>query len=240
MRALILAAGRGSRMKGLTSEQPKCMVRFRGRPLIEWQIQSLQEAGIDRVALVTGYQSERLLPYSEHIFTNAQWSQTNMVSSLLCAGAWLSLDSCIVSYSDIVYSADAVRRLQQANEPIAITYDPNWLQTWSRRFANPMDDAESFQLDPAGHLIDIGRKSVAPSEVQGQYMGLLKITAAGFATIRRFTAGMTSEQVAKLDMTSLLRGLLAQGERIGTVAIGDRWYEIDSQSDLELYESEAV
>jgi len=48
-----------------------------------------------------------------------------MVSSLLCASAWLENETCIVSYSDIVYSAAAVRLLQANVGDIAISYDPD-------------------------------------------------------------------------------------------------------------------
>ena len=54
MKAIILAAGRGSRMKNLTDEIPKCMLEFRGKPLIEWQLASLRSAGINEIGIVTG------------------------------------------------------------------------------------------------------------------------------------------------------------------------------------------
>src|SRR6185503_13206340 len=54
MRAIILAAGRGSRMGQLTAEIPKCLVQLGGKPLLEWQTGALRAAGIDRIAVVTG------------------------------------------------------------------------------------------------------------------------------------------------------------------------------------------
>ena len=42
MRAIILAAGRGRRMKGLTDDRPKCLIDVQGKPLLEWQIESLR------------------------------------------------------------------------------------------------------------------------------------------------------------------------------------------------------
>ena len=55
MRAIILAAGRGSRMKTLTEKIPKCLVHLREKPLIEWQLAAIREAGITEIAVVTGY-----------------------------------------------------------------------------------------------------------------------------------------------------------------------------------------
>ena len=58
MKAIILAAGRGSRMKELGDQLPKCLIELRGKPLLEYQLQTLRQAGIDEIALVTGYRNE--------------------------------------------------------------------------------------------------------------------------------------------------------------------------------------
>ena len=60
MKAIILAAGRGSRMKSLTKNTPKCLLKIKGRPLIEWQINALKGSQIDQIAVTTGYLKEQL------------------------------------------------------------------------------------------------------------------------------------------------------------------------------------
>ena len=56
MKAIILAAGRGSRMGGATAERPKCLVELSGRPLLDWQIHALRQGGIEDIAIVRGFQ----------------------------------------------------------------------------------------------------------------------------------------------------------------------------------------
>ena len=60
MRALILAAGRGKRMNFLTEDKPKCLVMLKGRTLLDWQLKAIREAGIEKIAIVTGYKRELL------------------------------------------------------------------------------------------------------------------------------------------------------------------------------------
>ena len=60
MKAIILAAGRGSRMQNLTQKQPKCLVNLRGKALLDWQLEALRAAGISEIAIVTGYKRELL------------------------------------------------------------------------------------------------------------------------------------------------------------------------------------
>ena len=74
MKAIILAAGRGSRMKKMTAHQPKCLTMLKGRPLIEWQLHALREAGINDISIVTGYRSNTLRQYNLTEFHNKRLS----------------------------------------------------------------------------------------------------------------------------------------------------------------------
>jgi choline kinase len=85
MRAIILAAGRGSRIRQLTDDRPKCLVELRGRPLLEWQVEALRGGGAREIGIVTGYRREMLAALGLREFHNPRWQDTNMVSSLECA-----------------------------------------------------------------------------------------------------------------------------------------------------------
>ncbi len=177
-------------MKSMTSEMPKCLVALKGRPLLEWQIGALREAGIADIAIVTGYRRDMLSPYGLMEFHNPRWAETNMVTSLACATEWLATGPVIVSYSDIFYEASAIRLLSACTGDLAITYDPHWERLWRQRFADPLDDAETFRLDPEGNLADIGGKPGHLSEIEGQYMGLLRFTPGSWQ--RRKMSGPVS------------------------------------------------
>jgi choline kinase len=235
MRAIILAAGRGSRMGNLTDEQPKCFVQLRGRRLLDWQLDALRGAGIGQVAIVRGYRAEC---FSEpvHYFDNPRWAQTSMVASLMTAHEWLHADVCMVSYSDIFYSTRATERLSGAAADIAITYDPNWLQLWRQRFADPLSDCETFRLHADGSVKEIGERAHSLEQIEGQYMGLLKFTPAGFDAVATLVSELPAAEADRLDMTGLLRRLIARSVRIQAVAIDDAWGEVDRVSDLQSYE----
>ncbi|MEU4420917.1 phosphocholine cytidylyltransferase family protein [Actinoplanes sp. NPDC024001] len=236
MRGVILAAGRGSRLGGLTAERPKCMVPLAGRPLLHWQRAALGAAGITEQAVVVGYRSELVDTQDMTVFRATRWAETNMVGSLLAAEQWLTTGPCVVSYADIVYSAATVRRLAAAPGELAIAYDPAWAELWRRRFADPRDDAETFRLAPDGALREIGARPATVREVQGQYMGLLRFTPAAWSAVRAVLDALTPAEVDALDMTSLLRMLLDAGRRVETVACEGAWGEVDSGTDLAVCE----
>lgn len=233
-KAVILAAGRGSRMGDMTAKQPKCFTRLYGQRLLDWQLMALRAAGICDIAIVRGY-CGHLFSEPVHYFDNPRWQQTNMVRSLEAAADWLQVDDCIISYSDIFYSAETVRHLDEAKESVAISYDPDWLSVWSRRFDNPLSDAETFRRHSDGTLAEIGLRSETLDAIEGQYMGLLKLTPSGWQAVQDLLDKLEQQAVDRLDMTSLLRHGLATGWRIGTVPVKGAWGEVDSVSDLAAY-----
>jgi L-glutamine-phosphate cytidylyltransferase len=237
MKALILAAGRGSRLGSLTSEKPKGMVELGGRSLIARAIASLQAGGCTEIGLATGYRAEVLDGLASRTFHNPRWAETNMVMSLAAAADWLRAGPVIVSYSDIFYTPQTVKDLCAAPADIAISYDKDWRALWEARSGDPLADAESFQRDSQGRLIEIGRRARSLAEIQGQYMGLLKFTPAGWAKVESLLSSLIPAQRDKLDMTGLLARLLAQGTAIGTVVQTGVWGECDTPGDLQLYES---
>lgn len=236
MKAIILAAGRGSRMKDLTDERPKCLVELCGKALLDWQLEALRAAGITETAIVTGYKRELLANRGLAEFHNARWAETNMVSSLACAQDWLLAEPCIVSYSDIFYSSAAIESLMACTASLAVTYDPNWRGLWTQRFGDPLLDAETFSLTPLGTLACIGSKPKSLEEIQGQYMGILRFSPDGWGEVMRVRSTLTSIQRDKVDMTSILQRVI-EADRVPIVALEylGAWGEVDSPSDLASY-----
>jgi L-glutamine-phosphate cytidylyltransferase len=238
MRAVILAAGRGSRMRQLGDERPKCLVELHGRPLLERQVAALTRGGVEEVAVVRGYRRDMLAFQGLAHFDNPRWAETNMVCSLAAAREWLRSGPVIVSYADIFYRAELVRRLVAAPGALVISYDRSWRELWSRRFADPLADAETFRIDGTGRLLEIGGKTTRIEDIGGQYMGLLKFTPEAWRIIETSLESMEDAARDRLDMTSLLRRLLAaHALPIATLPTDGQWGEIDNPSDVELYET---
>jgi len=235
MRAIILAAGRGSRLKAMTAERPKCLVEIDGQTLLERQLKSLYQAGISEIGIVRGYMAEKIAVDGAQYFENLRWEDTQMVRSLMCAQEWLENDECIVCYSDIMYNSEAIQFLQNTKEDIVIPYNVEWLKVWEARFEDPLSDAESFQIDEQGRLTEIGSKVNNIHDIQGQYMGILKFTPQGWRQIAKVLGEMDDTKLDKMDMTSILNLLIKQKIAIYTMAINGNWFEIDSEQDIEAY-----
>jgi len=236
MRAIILAAGRGSRMGTLGDERPKCLVELCGKPLIERQVAALRGGGVDEVGVVRGYRPDMIALPGVTCFENTRWAETNMVASLAAAAEWLRAGPVIVSYADIFYRRALVRDLAAAAGDLVIAYDRQWRMLWSRRFVDPLSDAETFRADASGALVEIGCKAAKIEEIGGQYMGLLKFTPAAWRAVELLRAELEPAARDRLDMTGLLHRLLGQGFPIAALGTDGHWGEIDNPGDLSLYE----
>jgi choline kinase len=237
MRALILAAGRGSRMKEIGDVRPKCLVELAGQPLIARQMAALRRGGIKEIGVVRGYRAEMIDFPGLSYFNNPRWAETNMVMSLAAAAEWLRAGPVVVSYADIFYRHELVRGLAGAPGEMVIAYDRDWRRLWTRRFEDPLSDAETFRRDASGNLIEIGGKTTRIEDIEGQYMGLLKFTPPAWAAIEALLAGLDAPVRDRLDMTGMLRRLIAAGTcPIATHGTDGQWGEIDNPEDAALYQ----
>jgi len=238
MRAVILAAGRGRRMGHLGGDRPKCLVELEGKPLIERQIAALRRGGVDEIGVVRGYRAEMIDFPGLSYFANERWAETNMVMSLAAAVPWLVSGPVIVSYADIFYRSALVRGLAGAPGQLVISYDRAWRHLWTRRFADPLADAETFRINAAGQLLEIGGKTARIEDIEGQYMGLLKFTPPAWSAVEALLSTLDAPIRNHLDVTGLLRRLLAGKELpIDTFGTDGQWGEIDNPEDVALYQT---
>lgn len=231
---VILASGRGSRLAPVTDDRPKCLIEFGGRPLLHWQTEALRHAGVDRVVVTTGYRQDQIERLGVETVHNPDWADTNMVGSLLCAMEALT-PPFIVSYSDIVYTPSHVVRLLACPDDLAITYDTDWLDLWQRRFEDPLSDAQSFAVDNENWVEAIGGLPNGIDTIQGQFMGLLKISPVAAHWIARLIA-QEPKLRRTLDTTSLLQRLIERNHRVRGVPVAGDWCEIDDRYDLRVAE----
>ena len=237
MRAIILAAGRGSRLGPLGDDRPKCLVELEGKPLIERQIAALRRGGVDQIGVVRGYRAEMIDFPALSYFANERWAETNMVMSLAAAAPWLRSGTVIVSYADIFYRSGLVRGLAGAPGQLVISYDRAWRRLWTRRFADPLADAETFRTNAAGQLLEIGGKTTRIEDIEGQYMGLLKFTPPAWSAVEALLSTLDAPIRDRLDVTGLLSRLLtAKMLPVDTFGTDGQWGEIDNPEDVALYQ----
>jgi L-glutamine-phosphate cytidylyltransferase len=239
MKAIILAAGQGARLRPLTDDRPKCMVEYQGKPLIEHVVRALRKNGVSDIVAVRGYKPEALRCVGVRFYDNPRYSSTNMVTTLFCAEQELEGD-VIISYSDIVYSPSVIERLRETDAEFAVVIDRDWRRLWQERMDDPLDDAETLRLDADGHIIELGKKARSYEDIEGQYIGLLKIAASAWPKLRAFYhrldrhATYDGKDFDNMYMTSFVQAVIDRLMPVMAVPIQGGWLEIDVPSDLTI------
>lgn len=221
MRALILAAGRGSRMGDRRDSQPKCLLEVGGRALIEHQLETLADCGVGPVALVVGYRAEEIkevVGIRAEYFHNNRWRNTNSMYSFWLAREWFTSDVMILN-SDLLFSPEVIERLVRAQGD-AIAIDSS-----SGR------GAEQMKVQVADGRLVCMSKTLAQEHVAGENLGIL--------LLREATALRVAEQAAQIlehnenDWLGAAVSEVAKDRPIEAVDVaGLPWGEIDFQVDL--------
>lgn len=130
MKGLILSAGMGTRLHPLTRTRPKCMVHVAGRPIMEYQLESLGRAGVKNCTIVVGYLAESVRVYFGSDYRgmtlsyveNAIFAETNNLYSLWLAKAEFD-DDLLLLEGDLVFDYQLVSQLAVTDEPNVAVVD---------------------------------------------------------------------------------------------------------------------
>jgi L-glutamine-phosphate cytidylyltransferase len=233
--AVILAAGRGSRMETLTKNQPKSFVKFKEKRLIDYQISKLKSSGISKIYIVTGYMADRFIEFESdtvELVYNKNWATTNMIWSLLCVADKLK-NKTIILYSDIIYDDNILNNIIKIKYDNCIIADLDWKKQWNYRFSDVLDDAESLQFNKNRILTNIGDKVDDANEIMAQFCGIIKINL-NFINLLKLQGKIN---LRAIDFTTSINQLISEGFEMHVDLIKGGWFEIDTQSDLEVLET---
>jgi len=241
MKAIIVAAGPGSRLNPFTNDRPKCLLDVGGQTILERALEALRENGIEKIVVVRGYQGH-LINYANVAYChNPDFRKNNILRSLFYAEDEMN-DAFIFSYSDILYSSEVVARLIDSEADIALTVDINWTQTYEGRDLHPISEAELVKVEN-GRVVRIGKGVVSPEEAHGEFIGLARFTKSGAEAMKAVYYRVAKEgptapfqcaaSLEKAYMTDMIQELVDIGIPVQSVDITGGWMEIDTPQDLE-------
>jgi L-glutamine-phosphate cytidylyltransferase len=228
LKILILAAGRGSRMGSNTDDKPKCLTSVNGKTLLEWTLEACASI-VDEsaVLIIGGYKHRMLEKFHSRIVVNGNWSETNIMGSLMVADEHLMAGPCIVVYSDILFDPLDLKAVSETPQPAVLSV-ANWREVWGNRFLNPASDLETFETSNDGTLLtEIGSKATNLDGIQGQFGGIFSFSPEVWCKLKQ-----EMEDLTHSDTTSALSCLVKSGIEIVVVKSKGFWAEFDTISDI--------
>lgn len=228
-KAILLSAGKGSRLLPLTAERPKCLIELSGRSLLEWQLDALAGAGIGEVVVVTGFREELV----EEVITprpgvrtlfNPFYHVADNLGSVWLARAEFDRDVLLLNGDTLVSPALLARVVKAEPGPIAVTVDEK-----------DDYDADDMKVLREGDRLQRIGKALEPGAYNAESIGLLAFRGEG----PRLFVNQVDRMMRQPDGTRrwYLRAIdaLAQaGADVRTVSIrGEEWQEVDFPEDVE-------
>ncbi len=241
MKAIILAAGMGNRMGKYTENLPKGMLHFAGKTLLERQIETLRDAGIADIIIISGYRKECIRFEGVRYYHNANFSSTNMVESLLCARKELDSD-IIVAYSDILYDAGLVIKTIENPYDVAVAVDEEWRRYWKLRYGTTEADIETLTVSDDGRITELGKAVEISDGIRYRYIGLIKFSSKALRDVLNiYDRKKLSDEAWNQSgqpffngyMTDLINELILAGVEVRPVIVQNGWLEFDTSDDYE-------
>lgn len=241
MQAIILAAGMGKRLKDLTQNNTKCMVKVNGVTLIDRMLHQIEKADLSRIIIVVGYEGQKLIDYIDTLdiktpityIDNPIYYKTNNIYSLALAKDWLCKEDTLLFESDIIFEDSILQSLiDDPRDTLALVdkYEP-WM------------DGTCVKLDEQDNIIDfVPGKKFDFNNTKG-YFKTVNIYKFGkkfsesryvpFLDAYQAALGENEYYEQVLRVIAMLDEPIIKAKRLN----GEKWYEIDDIQDLDIAES---
>ena len=240
-KAIIIAAGLGSRLGKLTEDMPKCMLQVNDKCILQRQVDAYGANGIKDISVVRGYHSDKINLPNLKYFENKDFRNNNILNSLFFAESEIN-GNVLISYSDIIFAPHVVERLLESTADISIVVDVDWKSSYAHRSEHPVEEAENVIFDANQCVQDIGKIFTGPGDVHGEFIGMMKLTPRGSEIFKRhFNRSkqlfwdkpyQRAKTFQKAYLTDFLRDMTELGVPIHSVIIEQGWLEIDTHQDL--------
>ena len=242
IKALIIAAGLGSRLKKHTEDLPKCMLDFGGKTLLQRQLDSYKKNKISDISLVKGYKKEKINYKGIRYFENNDFKNNNILNSIFYAEKIIN-GNIVISYSDILFDASVVERLLKSNHDISVVVDIDWRGYYVGRKDHPISEAENVIFNSDNEVEKIGKINSGSEEVHGEFIGMIKLSNRGSEIFKEHFYRLKKKywnkpfQRAKIFqkayLTDYIQELVDIGVKVHCVIIESGWKEIDTVEDYK-------
>lgn len=236
MKAVILAAGRGTRISSVTHGVPKCLLSIGSFTFLDFQIKSLFRAGVDSLVIVVGYDKEKVVGHVKRhhadrlakieFVENPDFATTNNMYSLWQARGHLIGERFLCLNADVLCHPDLLVLMTRARGDITILVDPEYREETTKVRAQE------------GRIVEL-TKQLNPAECWGTFVGIAAFSSAGAQELfewaeREFAAGRRNQFYN--DIISLLAAAGRPVEWVGTNGLP--WAEVDDPDDLRFAQNQ--
>ena len=231
-----------SRLRTLTNDKPKCMLKLFNETLIERQIKIFNNCNINDITIVTGYMNEMIDIPDVNYVKNKNYETTNINESLFCA-LEPSSSPILVTYSDIVFEQKIIQQMLEFTGDVGLAVNLNWKKCYQNRNMHPLSEAENVLVEN-GKILQI-RKNISKSlenQQIGEFLGIMmlssehvKILLERYSYLKKNHVGAfhNSSSLSNAYITDMLQEIINCGVTVNPIFTEGKWCEIDTPEDLK-------
>ena len=248
MRAIILAAGEGSRMGKLTQNIPKPLLDINGKSIIERQLSSLKQNGILDIIIITGPHHEKFNFEKIRYVRDENFLEHDQLGSLISAKKEIDGD-VIILFADIIFENTVLAKILESKSDISIAVDMNWERTYTSRPNSSFDEADKVRFEQ-GNVSKIFKTMTEEDKKFeiGEFIGLMKLSKNGSKQLVNCYEKIHTHEgkfhdarsIEKAKLVDLLQELIENKIKIDAIPITGKWCEIDTEEDLEIAKKKFV
>ena len=219
-KAIILAAGAGSRLLPHTAHCPKCLTSIAGQPILRYQIAALRHCGIEDIVVVVGYLAHQIRDFVDSSVTlveNRDYASTNSSYSLWLARAHMR-QGFVHLNSDLLFEPDGLRALLAAPDENAIIVD---------RRVRPGSDMMKAEMD-GRRILRMGKRLKSGA---AEVVGPAKFGSSGAELVARRLAQLTAAADRNRWAYAVFGDLAPELALAGVDNPGCFWAEVDTVAD---------
>lgn len=240
MQALMLAAGMGKRLGKYTNNNTKCMVEVAGKKLIDRAIEAVEEAGINKMILVVGYEGQNLIDYIKANYADSQmqfefiynkdYATSNNIYSFYLAKDYVVKDDTVLLESDLIYDKSLIRKMMTVKHKnlVAVARYKSWM------------DGTVVTCDDEGHITQFIDKADMNFELIGDYYKTVNVYKLSKQFCKNVYIPFLEAYMKAYGLNSYYETTLKvvahlSKTQLNAYEIGDMpWYEIDDAQDLDI------
>ena len=243
MKAIVIAAGEGSRMGKLTKNIPKPLVLVNGKSIVERQLSILKQNGILDIIIITGPHHEKFNIKNVVYVNDLDYKKHDTLSSLMIARDYVN-DEIIITYADQIFDEKIMESINNFSGDIGIAVDLDWEKNYVNRDQHPKSEAENVLIN-GNEILEI-RKNISEckkNEKIGECLGLMKLSRKGSKIfLDKYSELEISHQgkfhnassLEKALISDMIQELIDSEINVEPIYVSGKWCEIDTPQDLEI------
>ena len=254
MKAIIVAAGTGSRLGELAKDTPKSLLDVNGQSILERQISVFKKLGISDITVIIGPHTEKFTFKNISFIQDKNYLEHDILSSLMLAHS-IMYDDVIVSYGDVIFDEHVLQPLINFKGLIGLCIDFNWEKNYDGRKLRLKQEATTVQIKNNMCTKIVDGRELAKSKIKGdlkysnyerqklgEFVGLMRLSKHGSTIfIKRYEELINSHigsfhdapSISQAYFTDMLQELIDNDIEILPIPVQGKWCEIDTVEDLK-------